>query len=59
MKHTVKLAEVEIARIGLGTNRLRNTPPNATFVKAALAAGIQMIDTAHLYTGGEICHWTT
>jgi pyridoxine 4-dehydrogenase len=40
-------------RIGLGTNRLTNTPENVAFVRDAVAAGIRMIDTAHLYTGGE------
>ena len=40
-------------RIGLGTNRLRNTPANVAFVKEAVAAGVRHIDTAHTYTGGE------
>ena len=41
------------ARIGLGTNRLTDTPENVAFVREAVAAGIGMIDTAHLYTGGS------
>ena len=41
------------ARIGLGTNRLTNTPENVAFVRDAVAAGIGLIDTAHTYTGGE------
>jgi pyridoxine 4-dehydrogenase len=49
----LKLGDVEIARIGLGTNRLTNTPPNVAFIKEAVAAGVGMIDTAHTYTGGE------
>jgi len=49
----VKLAGIEIARIGLGTNRLTNTPKHIAFIKAAVAAGVQLIDTAHLYTGGQ------
>lgn len=40
-------------RIGLGTNRLRNTDDHVAFIRAAVDAGVQMIDTAHLYTGGE------
>jgi aryl-alcohol dehydrogenase-like predicted oxidoreductase len=40
-------------RIGLGTNRLTNTPEHVTFIREAVAAGIRHIDTAHLYTGGE------
>jgi len=43
----------EVSRIGLGTNRLRNTDENVAFIRAVVDAGVQMIDTAHLYTGGE------
>ena len=39
-------------RIGLGTNRLRDTAAHAAFVRAAIGAGIRHIDTAHLYSGG-------
>jgi aryl-alcohol dehydrogenase-like predicted oxidoreductase len=46
-----RLADVEVPRIGLGTNRL--TTRNVAFVREAVAAGIRHIDTAHLYTGGE------
>jgi pyridoxine 4-dehydrogenase len=49
----VKLGDIDVARIGLGTNRLTKTRDNVAFVKAAVAAGVQMIDTAHLYTGGQ------
>lgn len=49
----VMFGDVDVARIGLGSNRLTNTPDNVAFVKAAVAAGVQMIDTAHLYTGGN------
>ena len=42
-----------VRRIGLGTNRLRDTDENVAFIRAAVDAGVQMIDTAHLYTGGE------
>ena len=41
------------ARIGLGTNRLRDTRGHHEFLRAAVDAGIGLIDTAHLYTGGE------
>lgn len=50
---TLTLGDREIARIGLGTNRLRHTPENVEFVRQAAAAGIGLIDTAHSYTGGE------
>ena len=50
---TVTLGELPLARIGLGTNRLTNTPENVAFVREAVAAGIGLIDTAHSYTGGR------
>ena len=50
---TIQLAGREVRRVGLGTNRLTNTPANVEFIRAAVAAGLQHIDTAHLYTGGE------
>jgi pyridoxine 4-dehydrogenase len=50
---TVTLGESTLVRVGLGTNRLTNTPENVRFVREAVAAGIQMIDTAHSYTGGQ------
>ncbi len=49
----MKFGDIEVARIGLGTNRLTKTPDHVAFVQAAVAAGIQMIDTAHSYTGGQ------
>ena len=55
MNGTAKLrfGDVEVQRIGLGTNRLRNTPANLAFLREAVAAGIGHIDTAHTYTAGE------
>ncbi len=44
---------MNVPRIGLGTNRLKNTPEHIAFIRDAVDAGIRMIDTAHLYTGGE------
>jgi pyridoxine 4-dehydrogenase len=51
--HKLKLGDVEVARVGLGTNRLRHTRENVAFVQEAVAAGLGHIDTAHTYTGGE------
>jgi pyridoxine 4-dehydrogenase len=50
---TVTLGETPLTRIGLGTNRLTNTPEHVGFVRDALAAGIALIDTAHTYTRGQ------
>jgi pyridoxine 4-dehydrogenase len=49
----VTLGGAEVTRIGLGTNRLAHTPENVEFVRAAVDAGIEHIDSAHLYVGGE------
>jgi pyridoxine 4-dehydrogenase len=49
---TIRLGDTEVARIGLGTNRLTNTPEHVAFVKEAAAAGVGHIDTAHTYAGG-------
>jgi aryl-alcohol dehydrogenase-like predicted oxidoreductase len=48
----LRLGDTEVAQIGLGTNRLTNTPDHVAFLKEAVAAGVNFIDTAHLYTGG-------
>ena len=49
----MKLGDSNVARIGLGTNRLTKTPDHIGLIKAAVAAGIQMIDTAYSYAGGQ------
>jgi aryl-alcohol dehydrogenase-like predicted oxidoreductase len=49
----VKVAGVDVARIGLGTNRLSHTKANVAFIRAAVESGVGMIDTAHLYTNGD------
>jgi pyridoxine 4-dehydrogenase len=50
---TLRLGDAEVTRIGLGTNRLRNTGENVALVKEAVAAGVSHIDTAHTYSGGK------
>ena len=49
---TTKLGDREIHRIGLGTNRLEHTAKNTAFLTDAAAAGLDFIDTAHLYASG-------
>lgn len=53
MTATLELAGRSVRRIGLGTNRLTHTPEHVSFIRAAISAGVQLIDTAHLYTGGD------
>jgi pyridoxine 4-dehydrogenase len=48
----LRLGDVEVVRVGLGTNRLTKTPEHVAFVKEAAAGGVQHIDTAHTYAGG-------
>jgi pyridoxine 4-dehydrogenase len=50
---TLTLGDIEVARIGLGTNRLTLTTENVEFIRQAVATGVGLIDTAHLYTGGQ------
>src|SRR4051794_41418516 len=49
----LKIAGTEVARIGLGTNRLTSSPENHAFLRQAVDAGLGMIDTAHVYSGGD------
>jgi pyridoxine 4-dehydrogenase len=49
----MEIAGKEVARIGLGTNRLTSTPENHAFLRQAVDAGLGLIDTAHVYTGGD------
>jgi pyridoxine 4-dehydrogenase len=49
----IRLGERDVPRIGLGTNRLTNTPEQVGFLREAVDAGLGCIDTAHLYTGGQ------
>jgi aryl-alcohol dehydrogenase-like predicted oxidoreductase len=50
---TVSLGGTEVSRIGLGTNRLSYTPGHVAFIRAAVESGIDVVDTAHLYVGGD------
>jgi len=50
---SLKLGGTEVSRIGLGTNRLSFTPGHVAFIRAAVESGIDVVDTAHLYVGGE------
>ena len=50
---TATLGDHSFNRIGLGTNRLTDTAENHEFLRGAVEAGLNFIDTAHLYTGGE------
>jgi pyridoxine 4-dehydrogenase len=50
---TLTIAGKQVARIGLGTNRLSSTDANHEFLREAVQAGLGLIDTAHVYSGGD------
>jgi len=52
MTRTITLGGRAFTRVGLGTNRLTDTEENRAFLRDAVAAGLQFIDSAHLYTDG-------
>jgi pyridoxine 4-dehydrogenase len=47
------LGDTEVTRIGLGSNRLTKTPEHVALIRDAVAAGVRLIDTAHVYAGGQ------
>jgi aryl-alcohol dehydrogenase-like predicted oxidoreductase len=49
----ISLGGREIARMGLGTNRLTETDQHIEFIRAAASSGLGLIDTAHLYQSGS------
>jgi hypothetical protein len=52
----LRLGDTEVARIGLGTNRLTNTPEHVAFVKEAVDAGVNLIDTRpHIHRRRKRC----
>src|SRR5687768_12916477 len=52
LNRTARLGNTDVRRIGLGTNRLTHAAANVELIRNAVTAGIDVIDTAHLYTGG-------
>jgi len=50
---TLRIGDTEVPRIGLGTNRLTHTRAHVAFIADAVRAGIGMVDTAHIYAGGD------
>jgi pyridoxine 4-dehydrogenase len=50
---TIRLGDIQVRRVGMGSNRLEETPQNVEFVRAAVDAGLAHIDTAYLYTSGS------
>jgi pyridoxine 4-dehydrogenase len=49
---TLQVGEFSVNRIGLGTNRITDTPEARALLKRAVELGVNFIDTAHRYTNG-------
>ncbi len=49
---TLQIGELAVRRIGLGTNRITDTPEARALLEYAVALGVNFIDTAHRYTNG-------
>lgn len=52
-QRTIQIGDLTVTRVGLGTNRLTDTDENHAFLHDSLDAGLNFIDTAHLYTDGN------
>ncbi len=50
---TVDIGDYRVTRIGVGSNRLTDTPATRDFLVQSVKAGVDFIDTAHLYCGGH------
>src|SRR5258706_3104314 len=50
--NNISIGEYKVRRIGLGTNRLTDTPGNRELLNYAITLGLNFIDTANIYTGG-------
>lgn len=50
---TVKIGDKTVNRLGLGTNRIHDTAEAAALLKRAVELGVNFIDTAYRYAGGD------
>ena len=48
----LRIGDTEVARIGLGTNRLTKTTEHIAFLQEVVRAGLSHIDSAHSYAQG-------
>ncbi len=49
---TIKIGDMTVHRIGLGTNRITDTSEARALLHKAVELGVNFIDTAHRYTNG-------
>jgi pyridoxine 4-dehydrogenase len=50
---TIKIGDKIVNRLGLGTNRIHDDKAGQGLLMQAVNMGVNFIDTAHVYTGGE------
>jgi len=50
---TISFGDITVNRIGLGTNRIHDNEAGYGLLKRAVELGVNFIDTAHRYAGGE------
>jgi pyridoxine 4-dehydrogenase len=50
---TVRLGDMTVHRLGIGTNRIHDTKEGHSLLKRAVELGVNFIDTAHTYAGGD------
>ena len=48
----VRLGDLDVSRLGLGTNRITDSPESYKLLKQAVDWGVDFIDTAHRYGSG-------
>lgn len=50
---TISFGDITVNRLGLGTNRIHDNEAGYGLLKRAVELGVNFIDTAHRYAGGE------
>jgi pyridoxine 4-dehydrogenase len=50
---TIDIGGIKVNRIGIGTNRITDSDTAHKLLKYAVASGVNFIDTAHVYSGGD------
>lgn len=50
---TITVGDMTVNRLGLGTNRITDTPVAHALLTRAVELGVNFIDTAYRYAGGE------
>jgi pyridoxine 4-dehydrogenase len=49
---TITLGDLQVSRLGIGTNRITDTPQGQALLRRAVELGVNFIDTAYVYQNG-------